>query len=82
MSRPRNPATHLTLAPGQSKAYGVQLVLADQIRNIERTLITNQRPVDAGIPGYILPSDLDGRLFLNDHADVQSTLIEPSGRSR
>ncbi|PWT95513.1 MAG: hypothetical protein C5B55_01190 [Blastocatellia bacterium] len=76
---PWNPPTSLTLAPGAKKTYGVQFLLADQIRNIEQTLITNHRPVAVGIPGYILPMDLDGKLFLNAPAKVRSITTEPTG---
>jgi hypothetical protein len=78
-AQPWNTGTDLTLAPGASQTYGVQFVIADQIRDIEKTLVTNQRPVAVGIPGYILPSDLNGQLFLNYPSNVQSTLVEPSG---
>lgn len=76
---PWNPATALTLAPGESRTYGVQLVLADQIRDIERTLVREQRPVAVGIPGYILPTDLNARLFLKYPAAVRSLAVEPAG---
>ena len=62
---PWNPPTSITLAPGATKTYGVKLLVSDQIRNIEQTLMANRRPVAVGIPGYVLPLDLEGRLFLN-----------------
>src|SRR5438477_3025854 len=52
-----NPATSITLKPGESKTYGVKFLIAESIRNIERTLSENQRPIAVGIPGYVLPSD-------------------------
>ncbi len=74
-----NPATDLTLATGESKTYGVVFVLSDTIRNIEKTLAKYQRPVAVGIPGYILPTDLEGKLYLNYPSAVSSVGVEPSG---
>ena len=76
---PWNPATKLTLAPGESKTYGVRLVAADSIRNIEKSLSENHRPVAVGIPGYILPMDLDAQLFLKYPEAVNSATVEPVG---
>lgn len=78
-AKPWNTATDLTLAAGETKSYGVQFVLSDQIRNIEKTLVRYQRPVAVGIPGYILPADLEGKLYLNYPYAVSSTSVEPSG---
>jgi hypothetical protein len=61
---PWNPPTSATLTPGSAKTYGVRFLVSDEIRNIERTLAANGRPVAVGIPGYVLPMDFDGRLFL------------------
>ena len=69
----------LTLASGESRTYGLQFVLSDQIRNIENVLLQNQRPVAVGIPGYIVPMDLQAKLFLNYPAAVGSLSVEPAG---
>ena len=67
-----NPPTTLTLAPGESKRYGVRFLVSDSIREIEPTLVANGRPVAVGIPGYILPADLDAKLFLKYDKKVKS----------
>jgi hypothetical protein len=72
-----NPPTSLTLAPGQAETYGVKFLLSSSIRHIEQTLAENERPVAVGIPGYILPSDIDARLFLKYPKGVQSISVEP-----
>jgi Family of unknown function (DUF5695) len=74
-----NRPTSLTLKPGESRSYGVKFVLSDSIRNIERTLAENHRPVAVGIPGYILPTDIDARLFLKYPKPVKSVAVEPEG---
>jgi len=75
---PWNRPTQVTLAPGESKTYGVKFVLADSIRHIEKTLAENHRPVAVGIPGYILPMGTDAELFLNYPEPVKSAVIEPA----
>jgi uncharacterized protein DUF5695 len=74
-----NPPSSFVLAPGASKVYAVKFLLADEIRNIENTLIANKRPVVVGIPGYVLPSDLDARLFVNYSQPIRSIDVEPKG---
>jgi len=78
-AQPWNPATSIKLEPGASTSYGLKFLLSDEIRNIEKTLAANDRPVAVGIPGYILPMDLDGQLFLNSKRKVTATMVEPAG---
>ena len=74
-----NPPTSATIAPGRSVTYGLKFLVAPEIRKIEETLIANKRPVAVGIPGYILPQDLNARLFLNYLQKVASIKVEPEG---
>jgi hypothetical protein len=76
---PWNPPTRLTLAPGETKTYGVRFVVSDSIRNIEKTLEENRRPVAVGIPGYILPMDFEAQLFLKYTKAVKTLTVEPPG---
>ncbi len=78
-AQPWNPPTSITIAPGGSKTYGVRFLLTDQIRNIEKTLAANGRPVAVGIPGYVLPMGANAQLFLKYSKGVQSIEIEPKG---
>jgi hypothetical protein len=78
-AQPWNPPTGRVLAPGESATYGLRFLLSSSIRDIEKTLAANRRPVAVGIPGYVLPSDLDGRLFLNYPQRVKSLVVEPKG---
>jgi hypothetical protein len=78
-ARPWNPPTGLTLAPGETKSYGLRFLLSDEIRHIEQTLAANDRPVAIGIPGYVLPMDTEGRLFLRNPSPVRSLQVEPAG---
>jgi hypothetical protein len=78
-AQPWNPATSLTLAPGESKTYGVKFLLSDSIRNIEKTLTENDRPVAVGVPGYVVPTDIDARLFIKSAKTIKSMAVEPEG---
>ncbi len=74
-----NPASSLTVNPGESRRYGVKFILSDSIRNIERTLVENHRPVAVGIPGYVLATDINAKLFLKYTKPVKSLAVEPAG---
>jgi hypothetical protein len=53
--------------------------VADGVRDIEPTLLAARRPVAVGVPGYVLPTDLDARLFLSDARAVDHFDVEPAG---
>lgn len=78
-AEPWNPPTSAVLQPGVTRSYGVRFLVAPEIRAIEETLLADDRPVAVGVPGYILPMDQDGRLFLKARPDVLSISVEPSG---
>src|SRR5690606_5297646 len=62
-AQPWNTPTHATLAPGQTRSYGLEFHVAPEIRAVEDTLAKAGRPVAVGIPGYIAPMDEDMKLF-------------------
>ncbi|HEU5403378.1 MAG TPA: DUF5695 domain-containing protein, partial [Terriglobales bacterium] len=74
-----NQPTMITLKPGEERTYGVEFLLSPEIRDIEKTLAANNRPVAVGIPGYVLPMDLDARLFLKYGKPIVSMTVEPAG---
>jgi hypothetical protein len=74
-----NPPTEAVLAPGESVTYGLRIVVSPTVREIESTLTANARPVAIGIPGYILPQDTPGRLFLRYGSAVRAVTSEPLG---
>lgn len=74
-----NEPTSLILKSGATQIFSVKLVLVDEIKNIQKTLIENQRPVAIGVPGYVLPQDVEGQLFLKYNKAVKSFKIEPEG---
>lgn len=78
-AQPWNPPTSETLAPDETRTVGLKFLVAPEIRDIEKTLAANNRPVAVGVPGYILPMDLDARLFLKYASEVKSVAVEPAG---
>src|SRR6185369_14346919 len=76
---PWNPPTFTTIGPGEMKTYSVGFLLSDEIRNIETTLTQNNRPVAIGIPGYVLPMDIDGRLFVKHQRKITKFDVYPAG---
>lgn len=78
-ARPWNRATSFTLQPSQSRTYALRFLLSDSIPHIEKTLAAHHRPVAIGVPGYILPTDIAGHLFLQYDQPVRSITVDPAG---
>jgi hypothetical protein len=78
-AEPWNEPTSYTLEPGQRRSYGVRFLVAPAIREIEETLAADGRPVAVGVPGYIVPMDIDAKLFLRHGQPVRSLEVEPAG---
>lgn len=74
-----NPAATILLQPGEERTFGLRFLLSKSIRSIEQTLISNERPVAVGIPGYVLPMDQEGYLFLKYPHAVRTISVEPGG---
>jgi hypothetical protein len=77
-AEPWNVPTSIVLQPGEAKEFGLKFLLADSIKGIEHKLIENKRPLAVGIPGYVLPQDVNGKLFLNYAAKIKSIEVEPA----
>ena len=75
---PWNQPTSVTLAPGETRSFGVRFLVSPEIRQIEPTLLAAGRPVAVGVPGYVLPMDLEAKLFLKHRSDVASIQVEPA----
>lgn len=77
--KPWNEATSFTLAPGERRTIGLRLVAAPSIRAIEPTLRAQGRPVVVGIPGYVVPTDLDATLFVHAPSAITGIASYPAG---
>ncbi|EHQ31095.1 DUF5695 domain-containing protein [Mucilaginibacter paludis] len=78
-AEPWNKPTAVSLNPGGTTEYGVKFILAASPQDIEPTLKVNNRPVAIGIPGYVLPMDVDAKLFLSYSKKVSALQVEPQG---
>jgi len=78
-AQPWQVPTHATLAPGQTRTYGLEFHIAPEIRAIEDTLVKAGRPVAAGFPGYVAPMDQDLRLFARYGSRTAKVSVSPSG---
>lgn len=74
-----NRATSFVLEPGETRTVGLRFLVADSIRGIEKTLADSGRPVAVGVPGYVLPQDVDAALFLKYGKPVEKIAVEPAG---
>lgn len=74
-----NEPSSFTLAPGESRTFGLRFVLSPSIRSIDSTLAAEHRPVAVGIPGYVVPIDLPASLFLKAPAAIERIDSWPEG---
>ncbi|MDG3581811.1 DUF5695 domain-containing protein [Galbibacter pacificus] len=74
-----NTPTSTVLQPGEKRDFAIKFVLAKNIREIQQTVLKNKMPVAVGIPGYVLPQDVDGRLFVKSPSEVKKITIKPEG---
>ena len=70
-AQPWNPPTMLTLAPASRKPMGSSSCSPTRFATSRRRSRPISRPVAVGIPGYVLPMDIDARLFLKYPRRVQ-----------
>jgi len=72
-----NVATSAVLKPGETRTYGLKFLLSGTVKDIENTLIANNRPLAMSVPGYVLPQDVNAKLFIKYNKKVRSIQIEP-----
>jgi alpha-L-arabinofuranosidase len=77
-AEPWNEPTSVVLAPGQVCRVALSFALCPSVRAIDSTLIAGGRPVALGVPGYVLPQDVQGRLFLHYTSPVRSMSVSPA----
>ncbi|MGE8380427.1 MAG: DUF5695 domain-containing protein, partial [Sphingobacterium sp.] len=74
-----NAPTSTILKPQESKTFALKFVLAPNIKEIESTLLKNDRPVAIGAPGYVVPLDNPVKLFIKHHKAVKNITVYPEG---
>ena len=76
---PWNPPTSMTLGAGETVSVGLRFSIAATVETIESTVAGLGLPVAVGIPGYVLPEDLQGQLYLNTSKAVRLMTSTPVG---
>ena len=56
-AQPWNAPTMATLQPGESRTYGLQLLISPGNSGGREYLVKAGRPAAVGIPGYVAPMD-------------------------
>ena len=74
-----NEPNSFVLNPGDRKNFSLRFVLAENIKNIQDKLLEEGRPVAVGIPGYVLPQDVQGKLYLKHRSKITDIKVEPEG---
>ncbi len=74
---PWNEPTSTLLAPGKMKNFSLKFVLAPSIREIEDKLMQEERPVAMGFPGYVLPMNETGKLFVRYSQKIDQIAVYP-----
>ncbi|WP_293782759.1 DUF5695 domain-containing protein [uncultured Pedobacter sp.] len=72
-----NTPTSTVLKPGESRSYALQFILSGTAKDIENKLIENKRPVAISVPGYVLPKDVEGKLFINYPKKIKTIQVQP-----
>lgn len=72
-----NDPSSFVLQPGASRTIGFRFVTAPSIKKIEETLSVYHRPVAVGLPGYVLPKNVTGNLFIKYDSKISSIKVYP-----
>lgn len=72
-----NTPTSEELQPGKTKNYSLKFVMAPSIREIENKLVEVGMPVAVGFPGYVLPQNENGKLFINHNKKIKEITVSP-----
>ncbi|GLU42871.1 DUF5695 domain-containing protein [Allomuricauda sp. NBRC 101325] len=74
-----NTPTSLVLQSKETKNFALKFVLSEEIKNIQETLVKEEHPLAVGVPGYVLPKDVEGQLFIDYKSEIASIKVEPKG---
>ncbi|KAI9694928.1 MAG: hypothetical protein M1822_000545 [Bathelium mastoideum] len=76
---PWNTPTSAMISPGESITVALRFSTAASVDTIEDTVAANDIPVAVGIPGYVLPRDITGSLYINSTEKIVSMTTTPAG---
>ncbi|WP_166336830.1 DUF5695 domain-containing protein [Sphingobacterium chungjuense] len=72
-----NKPTSRILKPNEKATFALRFALAPSIREIEQTLVQNQRPLAVGAPGFVVPLNNPAKLFVQYGSDIKDIAIYP-----
>ncbi|EXF74079.1 hypothetical protein CFIO01_13716 [Colletotrichum fioriniae PJ7] len=79
-AQPWNPPSSRMLNPGSTLQFGVRFsVVPEGVRGFDKAVRKTGHPTAISIPGYILPRDLPGKLFLQADSSVANISVDPHG---
>lgn len=73
-----NEPTSVLLKPQEAKNFSLKFLLSEEIKTIEQTLSQQSRPVAVGVPGYVLPLDVEAQLFIKHNSAIVSLKVTPN----
>ncbi|KLT65342.1 DUF5695 domain-containing protein [Pedobacter sp. BMA] len=76
-ANPWNIPTSAVIKPGETKNYALQLVVSGSAKDTEPRLIQLHKPVAISVPGYVLPKNVNGKLFLKYPKEVRAISVFP-----
>ncbi|KAF2234412.1 hypothetical protein EV356DRAFT_501985 [Viridothelium virens] len=74
---PWNTPTSAMISPGESISVALRFSATSSVDQIEDAVASNDVPVAVGIPGYVLPHDIVGSLYINSSEAIQSMTVSP-----
>lgn len=81
-TKPWNVPTSVTIQPGHSIKLGLRFTPAQNVYDIESVVASVGKPVAIGLPGYVMPQDVNGQLLLKYDAAITSITASPAGALR
>lgn len=78
-TEPWNDATSKILRSGESVTFGLKFSAVPDIQTIESAVASTGTPQAVGIPGYVLTSDMNGKLFVKARSNIASIASKPTG---
>lgn len=75
---PWNPPSTKTLQGGESVTFALRFSLADDVRDIDNAVVAAGIPSAVGVPGFIIPQDMEAKLFLNYDSKISSVIFDPA----
>ena len=74
---PWNVPTSRVIQAGETLNVGLRFSLVDQIEQIESAVRNIGLPVAKGLPGYIIPQDLESILYVDSPSNITSVSTDP-----